>query len=201
MREKLVATQTPATGGFSVTVSRVGEELSPQRWEAVDRVRRPDLELALAQSVDPEGTKALTVDTVASHRYAIAPGELWDKLEEVTLERGFMMEGFDPPIDAVATSIWVEDEDRGQRSRFEVRFARHGEQLGVEIGERREKAVGQRVWTASRDERDLNLELGLVRHRDPSHAGKVEVHAEQAGQQAYDDAIARGAPRGCSCTY
>ncbi len=201
VRDRLRATFIPARGGLTIHVHVEDQALSPPKWAPVSNERRPDLERAVLQAVDPEqaealepgvGTKGLTLTA--------PPAEIWEAMMHAALEESHVGYGYDPILDVNTPSMWKEDFDAGERRRLEVRLARAGaEGHSLVIRERVEKIVGERKWLPGRDERSQDLELALISHRDPVEGERIVREADQAGQKAFDEAVDNGALVAPSC--
>jgi len=181
--------------GLIAQVFEVWEEMSPQRFVADSLDRRADFEhelhgRLLADAGEP-GDGAEPV-------YPRSADEIWAEVTRLAFDQSRMFVDPVPPIDSVAVSDWTESE--GRRSRLEVRLRRRAtNQYSVEVQERVERAVGERRWQPRSDQRDLRLELELIRLRDPLRAQQIETEAQEAGDSAYLRALDRGAIA-CHCT-
>lgn len=184
--------------GLLARVFVVQQELSPPRWSGASHERAREFERALHEQLIRDPAKRGEPDGFV---YELDVEALW----EAATREAFMGPGSysfglgTPPIDAVASSEWHEDAEQSERKRLEIRIHRHAaKRYSIEAHERVERAVGEREWQTISDARDIDLELGLMRHRDPLGVEKIEHEAQTAGDAAYRDAIDHGAIA-CQC--
>ncbi|MFV8751328.1 hypothetical protein ACNOYE_12355 [Nannocystaceae bacterium ST9] len=179
--------------GLLARVFVTQQDLTPQQYAAHSLEPRPDFERELHERLIPDASKR---GDPAGFVYERPAQEIWDEATRLAFNlpetRSFHEPG--PPIDAVAVSDWTEFEATHERSRLELRLHRHATgRYSIEANERVERATGERTWKSTSDERDIDLELGLIRHRDPLRVEKIEADAKAAGSEAFQEAIDHGA--------
>lgn len=180
--------------GIAVQLFSQTETLSPQRFETKSRARRGDLERKLLEALAPEAAKTASDDDVSNFEYDLPADQLWGQIASVAQDDGYHLDRYAAPIDSTGSSLWVTDASSEHRHRLDVHVTKQQHrQYTLTIHQLDEVAVGERTWEGHREARDHDLELAVIAHVDPTRAQAISDDADEAGQQAYDDAIDRGA--------
>ncbi len=199
-REKIRAVLDEHDDGISVRLFSVTETQSPRTYAPHQHERRADLERKLLERLSPdEAVRIGESGSAAGFVYDLPADEIWAKIKAIAWPEpeSWTFTDASAPVDAVAVTEWRESD--GERKRLETRLIGHeSRKYSVEIHERIERAVGERSWRPTSDERDRKLELELIDYRDPAKAKQIETDARAAGDAAFNEAMDRGAI-GCSC--
>lgn len=205
-RERVRVAMSMDAEGVFVRATVITEGLSAQKWATEIRTTAVELERALLGSIQPEIAQSSSDADLRVHDYSTAAPVLWDALKRVAAEAGAYFDAYDPPIDTVAATRWIKGAEGETRWRYEARFESRGDgRTRVRVDRAVEKAVGERRWIAEGETRDLSLEWALIERRDPERAMAIEEVARRKAHDAFEEAVARGAPacvgcRGCRGT-
>jgi hypothetical protein len=197
-RQRVRIELAPLPDGMSARAYMVWEDLSTQEFAAHSLERRADFERELHERLVSDASKR---GEPAGFVYEGSAQDIWAEVTRLAFDLPEALTFVDPspPIDSVAVSGWSIAEEQGERSRLEVRLHRHASNsYSVEVHERVERAIGERKWQTRADQRDRNLELELIRHRDPQRGQQIETQAKEAGDAAFYEAVDRGA-FACQC--
>nr|MCH9686173.1 hypothetical protein [Deltaproteobacteria bacterium] len=147
------------------------------------------------ERVHPGKEEALGAGAVSDYIYDVAPAVLWAAATEELSQHGAWMSRNDAPVDVTASTGWVVYEgEEPSRVRHDVRIvpvATHRHRL--EVHRTVEHGEGPRRWETESERRDYDVELTLIRHRDPAAASAIEAEAQAEGQAAFERAVDAGA--------
>lgn len=178
--------------GISVRLFAKTETLSPQRFESKARTRRDDLERKLLEALVPESEKTASDVEVMNFEYDLPADQLWEQIMLVGDGDGYPLDRYAVAVDSTVSSQWVTESETRRRLDVHVTKLKH-RQYAVTIHQLDEAAVGERTWEGPREQRHHDLEFAVIERADPGRAQAINDDAARAGQEAYDNAIDRGA--------
>jgi len=158
------------------------QDLSPPVFGNAESIPATEVELAVMGELGGSGDPR-------QHVYGVSEQVLRDTVERQLQRRGAIAQasyGF--PI----RTMWQEP-GTNSRSRYVAAVVPDGAGRRLSIDRVTETEVGVRSWGATQSTRDIWGEVDVIERLDPQRAQTIRGAANTAGEQAYDDAVDRGA--------
>lgn len=196
-RDNQVLTVFPASKGNRIEIWQWDHVLQERNWSVLSTERASDREIDLYRRATQFHAPLIGSAADGATVYRLSRDDLWFEISGVFRHPEGLPGG--PHESNVVETVMREPTEGFEQTRHRITLTPDSGGFRVEITRLNERTSETPSWRPEKGNRLLGEELDLIAAFDPTTGTKIREDARQAGQEAYDRAVDRGALTCAGC--